>query len=174
MNKLLHSSLDRLLTSVATSDLSSSPARPAISHCGASSATLKDKEGSVLHKSLSAWYTAGARKRIIGSSDMYASEECKVVHHPNKMVYTNDEGERREIYMPTRDFYKAMAHIRKEEWDELAKFPRWENQRYTEADNLKNITDLTAFYSVPPPEYDDTAQAEDASKEHEHDTSEKK
>lgn len=56
---------------------------------------------------------------------MYASEECKMVHHPNKMVYTNDEGERREIYMPTRDFYKAMAHIRKEEWDELAKFPRW-------------------------------------------------
>lgn len=56
---------------------------------------------------------------------MYASEECKVVHHPSKMAHTNDEGERREIYMPTRDLYKAMAHIRKEEWDELAKFPRW-------------------------------------------------
>ena len=46
-------------------------------------------------------------------------------HHPNKMVFKDDNGERREIYIPTRDFYKAMAHSRKEEWGELAKFPKW-------------------------------------------------
>ncbi|KAH8718619.1 hypothetical protein HC256_003251 [Beauveria bassiana] len=98
---------------------------------------------------------------------MMASEECKVEHHPNKMVFTDDKGERREIYMPARDFYKAMAHVIKEEWDELAKFPKWENQSYTDADNLKNITDIKAFYSVPPPQDDDDddTQMEDTPKE---------
>ncbi|KAM3463811.1 hypothetical protein NHJ6243_002998 [Beauveria neobassiana] len=78
------------------------------------------------------------------------------------MVFTDDKGERREIYMPARDFYKAMAHVIKEEWDELVKFPKWENQSHTDADNLKNITDIKAFYSVPPPEDDDDDDDDDA------------
>lgn len=54
-----------------------------------------------------------------------SKEECKFVCHPNKMVYTDDKGEHREIYMPARDFYKAMEHYKKQEWSELAKFPKW-------------------------------------------------
>ena len=47
-----------------------------------------------------------------------------------------------------------------------------ENQRYTDADNLKNVTDPKAFYSVPPLEDGDAPRTADVSKEK--DASEKK
>lgn len=129
---------------------------------------------------------------------MYASQECEVVHHPNKMVFTDDKGKRWEIYIPARDYYKVIAHSRKEEWSELAKFPKWgellfpptrvilliclppwlmqigwaENQGYTDADNLKNITDPKTFFSVPPFDDDDAPQTAETSKEN--DASKKK
>lgn len=59
------------------------------------------------------------------SGRQVSEEECEVVVHPNKMVYTDDKGKRWEIYMPARDVYKGLDHFRKEEWDELAKFPKW-------------------------------------------------
>ncbi|KAJ2968782.1 hypothetical protein NQ176_g9013 [Zarea fungicola] len=71
------------------------------------------------------------------------------------MVWFDDAGVKHEIYIPARDFYKAMEHSKKNEWDELAKFPKWDNQGYSEADNLNNITDVNKFYSVPPPQDDD-------------------
>ncbi|KAJ3496350.1 hypothetical protein NLG97_g2722 [Lecanicillium saksenae] len=72
-------------------------------------------------------------------------------HHPNKMMYSDSKGEKHEIHIPARDYYKAMEHYKRKEWDELAKFPAWAGQRYTEADDLNNITNPKDFFSVPPP-----------------------
>ncbi|ATY66536.1 hypothetical protein A9K55_000494 [Cordyceps militaris] len=104
------------------------------------------------------WHIGGARKR---SMDMTAPEACTVVHHPNHMVYFDENGVRREIYMPVRDFFKACAHYKNEEWDELAKFPKWENQSYTEDDDTEDADNEN-----------DASKENDAAKEN--DASEKK
>ncbi|KAK3304464.1 uncharacterized protein B0T15DRAFT_494927 [Chaetomium strumarium] len=52
----------------------------------------------------------------------------------NKMSYADDAGNRHEIHIPTGRANEAGEHFANRRWDELAKFPKWDNQQYTDED----------------------------------------
>ncbi len=58
-------------------------------------------------------------------ADARAAEDSQKMRHPDMMSYTDGDGVKHEIYIPARDYYKCTLHFVKEEWDELAKFPKW-------------------------------------------------
>jgi len=62
------------------------------------------------------------------------ADRPKKTVQPNMMSYTDDKGIVRQIHLPTGLYQKAVDHLTKNEYDELAKFPKWEYQKYTEAD----------------------------------------
>jgi len=47
------------------------------------------------------------------------------VLEPNRMEYEDGDGLKHAIYMPKGTASKAGQHLVKQEWGELAKFPRW-------------------------------------------------
>lgn len=44
---------------------------------------------------------------------------------PNKMSFTDAQGVRHEIHMPKGTFEQACRLFIAEDWEELAKFPKW-------------------------------------------------
>lgn len=61
--------------------------------------------------------------------------------HPNSTIYHDAQGVKHEIYIPARDYYKAQNHLVNEEWDELAKFPKYSRYFYL----VFNISDMISL-----------------------------
>jgi len=55
----------------------------------------------------------------------------------NMMSYVDGEGVKREIWMPKGTMTTACKYFSEENWDELAKFPVWNNQQYTDEDDIE-------------------------------------
>jgi hypothetical protein len=53
----------------------------------------------------------------------------------NMMSYIDDKGVRKEIWMPKGTADTASKHLKKKNWDALAKFPEWSEStfKYTES-----------------------------------------
>ncbi|KAF2137461.1 uncharacterized protein K452DRAFT_291506 [Aplosporella prunicola CBS 121167] len=52
--------------------------------------------------------------------------------YPNQMTFTDDNGKVWVIYMPRKDYKRAMELYKAKNYAELTKFPPWANQQYTE------------------------------------------
>ncbi|KAK4239265.1 hypothetical protein C8A03DRAFT_32677 [Achaetomium macrosporum] len=52
----------------------------------------------------------------------------------NKMSYTDDAGNLHDIHIPTGRASEARDHFANKRWEELAKFPKRDNQQYTDED----------------------------------------
>ncbi|KAK3327757.1 hypothetical protein B0T19DRAFT_422710 [Cercophora scortea] len=50
----------------------------------------------------------------------------------NKMTYKDGSGVAHEIFLPAGSAKAAADHYANKRWDELAKFPKWQNQPYTD------------------------------------------
>ncbi|KAK3998243.1 concanavalin A-like lectin/glucanase domain-containing protein [Cladorrhinum sp. PSN332] len=62
--------------------------------------------------------------------------ECQVTVQPNMMSFTNKEGKVVKIHIPTGSYARAAELFIAEDWEELEKFPAWNNQQYTAADYI--------------------------------------
>ncbi|MCJ1436563.1 hypothetical protein MMC27_005943 [Xylographa pallens] len=64
------------------------------------------------------------------------AENCKKSVRPNCMTYTDAEGTEHSIHMPTGTYEIATKYFVENNFEELAKFPAWAGQKYTEADYI--------------------------------------
>ncbi|CAM1503340.1 Fc.00g081160.m01.CDS01 [Cosmosporella sp. VM-42] len=64
-------------------------------------------------------------------------EDCKMMVEPNMMAYQDKDGVEHKIYLPKGTFKAAAEHFEAGNFDELAKFPAWENQQYTPEDDIR-------------------------------------
>ncbi|KAF7166918.1 hypothetical protein CNMCM5623_000455 [Aspergillus felis] len=67
---------------------------------------------------------------------------CTKTVQPNKLVFFDKSGERHEIYLPKGTLQKAIGLLQEENWDELLKFPPY-NQNYpseTSGSDVKYIS----------------------------------
>nr|XP_036577735.1 uncharacterized protein CTRU02_12255 [Colletotrichum truncatum]KAF6784794.1 hypothetical protein CTRU02_12255 [Colletotrichum truncatum] len=74
---------------------------------------------------------------VTASDTESVSKQCEMVVEPNKMVYFDGEGVRKEIHMPKGTARKAAELLEAQNWEELAKFSPWNNQTYTPEDDVR-------------------------------------
>ncbi|KFA80363.1 hypothetical protein S40288_11662 [Stachybotrys chartarum IBT 40288] len=79
-------------------------------------------------------------KRESTTSDS-KEDEYEITVQPNKLVHFDANGGEHEIYLPRGTSERAGQLRLKEDWDELAKYPKWENQQYTEEDYIRKKRD---------------------------------
>ncbi|MCJ1379567.1 hypothetical protein MMC17_002669 [Xylographa soralifera] len=64
------------------------------------------------------------------------AKNCKTVQC-NCMNYTDAEGKQHSIYMPAGTLEIASKYFVENNFEELAKFPAWAGQQYTEKDYIE-------------------------------------
>ncbi|KEY73951.1 hypothetical protein S7711_11401 [Stachybotrys chartarum IBT 7711] len=79
-------------------------------------------------------------KREFTTSDS-KEDEYEITVQPNKLVYFDASGVEHEIYLPRGTSERAGQLWLKEDWDQLAKYPKWENQQYAEEDYIRKKRD---------------------------------
>ncbi|KAL1861751.1 hypothetical protein VTK73DRAFT_6965 [Phialemonium thermophilum] len=69
-----------------------------------------------------------------GYADAEEGYEYIVSVEPNSMHYVDGNGDAHDIYIPQGQIREATDHLTNKRWDELAKYPKYENQGYQDED----------------------------------------